>query len=557
MIDFSDTILPSQEAIAKKFGYTYDQLSSLIYPKVNKSYHSFTISKKNGELREINAPKILLLKVQQTLAEELSSCYTPKNATHGFIKERSIVTNAKKHIGKRNVFNIDLKDFYGSIHFGRVRNLLMSKPFMYSQSEATILAQICCYNGALPQGAPTSPIISNLICWKMDALLQNLASENRCTYTRYADDITFSFNVKKSKLPSSIVRFDLKKDRAIVGYELSKIIEESGFVINEEKVRLAGKNQRQEVTGITVNKKPNVSRKFIRQTASMLYAWKKFGAEQAEHDYLDKYRVKKLTNWQSEKFKGAKGEFFIKVVKGRVNYIQMVRGRDDKIYRKLAFKLTDALGKPNIHFTKSREELATYVIEWMEAQGTGFLLDGVGIVTNEHVISGITSDNYAMCNVYRCYEEDKKQKCPLIFADKAIDLAVLDPTSYLSDVKPYKIGEDKYLEIGDTVKVIGFPKFGPGSTPNISEGIITSKKKIHGIDAFIVNTPITDGASGGPVLDNNNEVIGVAFWGPEHNDGSNPINGFIPISTLKNALEQHSLTNSFGAKKPVKQQKEK
>jgi RNA-directed DNA polymerase len=541
MIDLSYTILPDQEQIAQKFGLNYKQLSSLIYPDTNKSYISFSIPKKNGEERLISAPKIKLLRVQQELAKELIDNYKPRKSAHGFITKRSIVSNAQQHTHKKYVFNIDLKNFFGTIHFGRVRNLLMAAPFNYSQNKATILAQVCCHNGCLPQGAPTSPVISNIICWKMDAQLQQLAFENRCTYSRYADDITFSFNVSINKLPHSIVKVNTKEDIVEVGSLLRKIIKENGFEINDMKVRLQGRNQRQEVTGITVNRGVNLKRTYIRQTASMLHAWKKYGAVAAETEYLEKFRLKPPHQWQMGE---DPGEFFIRVVKGRINFIQMVKGRNDPVYRKLAYKLTEALGIPNNDFKKSRAELSTFIIENLASniQGTGFLLEKVGIVTNEHVISGMTQENYALYDTYRCFEETLKKKCPFAFSSEEYDIGILKPVTEWEKITPYKIGDDRYLKTGDEVTVIGFPSYAPGSTPHISKGHITSERLRFEKKIWVINAPINHGCSGGPILNARDEVIGIATYGEKTEDGSTEFNGFIPISTLLEIIKSDEYT---------------
>lgn len=533
------------EQIAQKFGLTYKDLSLLIYPDTNTCYKTFTIPKKNGEERTINAPKVMLLRIQQKLSEELTAQYRPKKGAHGFIKGRSIVTNAEEHIKKRYVFNIDLENFFGTIHFGRVRNLLMSAPFNYSHEGATILAQICCHNGVLPQGAPTSPIISNMICWKLDAQLQRLAHKNRCTYTRYADDITFSFNASRNKLPRSIVGFDAQSDDLIVGQVLSKIIKENGFSVNQQKVRLQGRSQRQEVTGITVNRGVNVKRSFIRQTRSMLHAWGKYGAVAAEHDYLSKYRKKDVSEWQEEGIKNGNGEFFIKVVKGRINYIQMVRGRDNEVYRKLAYQLTVVMGKPNKNFQKSREELATFVIDDLAdiSQGTGFLLEKVGLVTNEHVVSSLTHESSSLYEAYRYDEEKLKQKCRYIYSSKESDIAVLKLSDEMMAIKPYKIGDSKSIKMGDKVTVVGFPGFSPGSTPYINTGKIVSQRVLFGGPVWIVDVPINHGCSGGPVLNNKGEVIGIARCGAANNDGTNEANGFLPISILTDVVASAEYIN--------------
>ena len=543
-MDISPFILPAQEQIANKFGYSYKELSSLIYPTTSQSYETFVIPKKNGETRVINAPRIKLLKIQQTFAEELTKIYSPKKCTHGFIKEKSIVTNAEKHTNKKYVFNIDLKDFFPSIHFGRVRNLLMSAPFNYHDNEATILAQICCHNGVLPQGAPTSPIISNMICWKMDAQLQRLAIDNRCTYTRYADDITFSFNVSKAKLPRSILRLNTKTDEVSVSPPLEKIIQENGFQVNGEKVRFQGRNQRQEVTGITVNRGLNLKRSYIRQTASMLYAWRKFGAALAEKEYLEKYRLKAINYWQKERAEKADGKFFIDVVKGRINFIRMVKGQGDPVYRKLAFQLTEALGVPNESY-RPRHDSCLFVIDSADhvalddvGQGTAFLLDKVGLVTNAHVVPNISETNFIDYDIFRHYETQKKRKCSLVTVSQEFDICVLKPHNDFINSSPYTMGCDKNLKTGDIITVIGFPSYSPSMTPCIRQGRITAKKNIEDKSIWLVDATINHGCSGGPVLNHKGEVIGIATCGKANNSEDPGFNGFIPISYLIDLLAE-------------------
>jgi RNA-directed DNA polymerase len=157
-------------------------------------YTTFYVSKKSGGRRQISAPITALKIIQQKLNQVLQQVYQPKPAVHGFTLDKSIVTNAKEHSRRKYVLNVDIKDFFPSINFGRVRGLFMAWPYNLNDSVATVLAQICCYNNELPQGAPTSPIISNMICAKMDSQLQGLAKKHQCFFTRYADDITFSIH---------------------------------------------------------------------------------------------------------------------------------------------------------------------------------------------------------------------------------------------------------------------------------------------------------------------------------------------------------------------------
>ncbi|MFM7372884.1 MAG: reverse transcriptase domain-containing protein, partial [Sphaerospermopsis kisseleviana] len=107
-----------------------------------------------------------------------------------------MVTNAKNHCNKKFVLNLDIKDFFPTITQQRIRGVMMSPPYNLPSQIATTISHICCYEGKLPQGAPTSPIISNIVCAKLDSELRLLAKQNKCFYTRYADDITFSTIVK-------------------------------------------------------------------------------------------------------------------------------------------------------------------------------------------------------------------------------------------------------------------------------------------------------------------------------------------------------------------------
>ncbi|SUN05054.1 RNA-directed DNA polymerase from retron ec67 [Streptococcus agalactiae] len=254
-------------------------------------YYSFTIPKKSGGVREINAPKDELKFVQRKLAEILWDDYVEmlkvnsKNKdfkipsiSHGFEKEKSIITNAKQHRNKRFVLNLDLDNFFDSFNFGRVRGFFIKdKDFGTTPEIATVIAQITCYQGKLPQGAPSSPIITNLIARILDYRIVKIAKKYRFTYTRYADDLTFSTNreLYSNKLKS-------RKELENFLEEIKIKVEASGFSINEKKTRLSDQSQRQEVTGIVVNKKLNVKREYFKNTKAM--AFKLYKDEKFEID---------------------------------------------------------------------------------------------------------------------------------------------------------------------------------------------------------------------------------------------------------------------------------
>jgi RNA-directed DNA polymerase len=249
------------------------QLSYVLYVKgINNLYTSFEIHKKNGGVRNINAPLEELKDIQRKLAEALYKQMKKRkkknNISHAFEKNKSIITNAKIHRNKRLVLNIDLENFFESIHFGRVRGFFIkNNNFLLPIEVATVIAQISCYEGKLPQGAPSSPIISNLICEILDHRLLKLAKKYKLDYTRFADDLTFSTNDKNFLgLQSEFYE------------EISKELIRAGFKINEKKKRLQLRDSRQVVTGLVVNKKINVNRIYYKETRAMAHKLYKQGS---------------------------------------------------------------------------------------------------------------------------------------------------------------------------------------------------------------------------------------------------------------------------------------
>lgn len=295
----------------------------------DKKYTQYELRKKAGGIRPILAPATSLKIIQQKLNQVLQAVYQTKPCVHGFVRNRSVLSNATGHQRRRYVLNIDLKDFFPSINFGRVRGMFMAVPYGLPDKAATVLAQICCFRNELPQGAPTSPIVSNMVCRRMDSHLQQLALRHRCYFTRYADDITFSTSTRE--FPQAVARFD-PKGQLQVGPELVSVIETNGFEINPDKVRLRTRYLRQEVTGLTVNEFPNVTRKYVRQIRAMLHAWARFGLEEAEREFHEKYDAKHRRPARNP-------SAFAKVVRGKIEYLGHIRGRKDRVYAGLGEKL--------------------------------------------------------------------------------------------------------------------------------------------------------------------------------------------------------------------------
>jgi hypothetical protein len=295
----------SRHHVAALFGYKPKYLAYILYkiPDAAK-YQTFKIPKRSGGFREINAPCPELGLLQHKLSELLQDCIEEINTSrkqgdqlaHGFKRDRSIITNAAKHPKREFVFNIDLEDFFGTINFGRVRGFFIKDSnFMLHPAVATVLAQIACHGKGLPQGSPCSPVISNLLGHVLDVRLCRLASKHGCTYSRYADDLSFSTN--KPVFPSSIAcptSGGMHEWKA--GPVLRKIITKAGFTINEQKTRMQYSGSRQEVTGLIVNKKVNIRTEYRRMVKAMAQRMFNTGQFQFTRTVVDANGATSLTN---------------------------------------------------------------------------------------------------------------------------------------------------------------------------------------------------------------------------------------------------------------------
>lgn len=260
--------------LAALLGYKPEALSYILYriPAITK-YTNFTIPKRSGGVRSIQAPDARLKLLQKRLAKVLYMYLAAiektgkphKPVAHGFMPSLSIITNATNHKRRRYVLNLDLADFFPTINFGRVRGVfLKDKRFEFDPKIATLIAQIACENNALPQGSPCSPVISNIVGRLLDVRLVRLAKRYKCTYTRYADDITFSTNQKA--FPAELALPDPAGTGTwTIGAALAAEITGSGFAINAGKTRMQCRGSRQVATGLLVNEKVN-----IRPEASQL-----------------------------------------------------------------------------------------------------------------------------------------------------------------------------------------------------------------------------------------------------------------------------------------------
>ena len=317
------TQIKEDEFSTTKYPISKKQLLHFCNPKiVPNRYKTFQIRKKSGGLREINAPTYQLGIILHTLNILLKAIYSPSESVMGFTEGRSIKDNASVHVGHNYVFNIDLKDFFPSIPQARVWKRLQLPPFSFTQEIANVVAGLCCNydkekgENVIPQGAATSPLLTNAICDKLDYLMRGVAKRFGLHYTRYADDMTFSsmHNV-------------YQKDGEF-RTELIRIIEEQGFTINDKKTRLLKNGDRQEVTGLTVNSIVNVTRKYIKDIRFILHIWEKYGYGVAYSVFYPKYK--------KEKGYIKKGEPVMEnVIGGKLCYLKMIKGEHNVACSKL------------------------------------------------------------------------------------------------------------------------------------------------------------------------------------------------------------------------------
>ncbi len=512
--------------LADFFGMTYPVLSKIIYETDDVyKYRQFQIPKKNGCYRQIASPSKKLKAVQVKLKDVFYEIYPIKPVVHGFAQNKSIVTNAESHLDKKYIFNIDLSNFFGTIHFGRIRNLFQSNPFNFNNTVSTILAQICCFNNSLPQGAPTSPILSNMIALKLDNRLQHLAKITNSTYTRYADDISFSFTCNKRRLPKKIIV--LRDDEGIPGDVLTDIIKENGFKINYDKVRLCSTLSRMEVTGLTVNEFPNVRRQYVRQLSSMLHAWRKYGYYLAEKEFNKKYDTKHRAS--------DKPKSFLYVIKGKLAFLKSVRSGRAPIFNKLAAQfneLVDDEYKFTILEVTDPEKTAINALWVVETcyddkngdaivvQGSAFQLKDVGIVTCAHVVSN-KGNVFDEIEVFKYSDPTIKYKLKVDKICYDRDVAICSIVTKSDAIQYCMEKSQDTVKMQDDVKLLGFPAYAHGQSYYIVDSKVAKIYPQNNIQKFEIDKLIREGNSGGPIINDKSMVIGIALEGARKNEGNN------------------------------------
>jgi RNA-directed DNA polymerase len=503
--------LKTVDDVASYFGVSSKRLQYHLYWHPT-AYRTFDIPKRSGGTRLIESPPVPVIVFQKKLARALNELYQPKVTAHGFIRGKSIVTNARHHLGAHLILNIDLADFFHSIHFGRVFGLLQKPPFSLPPKVAAVLAHLCCYKKRLPQGAPTSPILSNLVCRGLDTKLSQLGKTVGVRYSRYADDISFS--TKRSEFPKRIMDRGLSDDAVVLAEELRAIIKSEGFTVNDKKTRVLAANVRQVVTGVTINVKPNVHWSYTHSLRGALWCWRRLGYKEADRRFRESFDKKPRHGAQPE---------LSHHIEGKLAFLTMVRGEDDPVASQYRLEFAHLAERTAVlrgaaarrHHLLSQ---ALWVVLGLDSEGivlsngTAAYIEGLGFVTSEHVISDPQKLGIARHVLARTDQAGTKHDFTVRASDPHLDIAVLESQS----AKPWAALQARTVsgpQVGEEVLLAGFPNWTPGHEPRIEPGHIAQLRTVSARRLAQITCAIHDGNSGGPVLGADGRVVAIATYG--------------------------------------------
>lgn len=248
-------------SIEKDLGFSAKTLYGLSN-SLEKHYHTVYLPKSDGSKRKLSVPDLILKKVQRSIADNILAQYPISRYAKAYKVGSSVQKNARPHIGKKKILKLDIEGFFDHILYSRVKDTVFYEE-KYSESIRILLTMLCYYNDSLPQGAPTSPAITNIIMYDFDETVGTFCNEKNIAYTRYCDDMTFSGC------------FDEREIISFVKGELRKL----GLFLKNRKTAVISASKRQVVTGIVVNEKMNVTKDYKKTIRQEIYYIKKFGLD--------------------------------------------------------------------------------------------------------------------------------------------------------------------------------------------------------------------------------------------------------------------------------------
>ena len=274
------------------------KMNKLLYGisnNIDSNYDEIIIKKKNKGLRYLSEPSPILKEIQKRILKNVLEEKNTSPNSHAYKKGHSAISNAKVHINCKVILKLDIKNFFDSINFNMVYNSCFNEA-LYPKKMGMLLTNLCMYNNKLPQGAPTSGYISNIVLRDFDYEVNKYCMKKMINYTRYSDDMTFSGNFEVRPLIKMI----------------NKLLYEKGFRLNKSKIKVIWHNTRQQVTGVVVNEKINVSKSFRRKIRQEVYYILKYG--------VDNHIARKNIKLSSHKY--------LEKLIGKINYILSVNPLD-------------------------------------------------------------------------------------------------------------------------------------------------------------------------------------------------------------------------------------
>lgn len=435
-INFKDNLmlneLQSKGDLAGFLGLSLEKLDLFVYPtSMYDLYRNRLVPKRNGGYRELLIPRSDLKRAQRLIASELEKGYKPLPCVHGFVKGRSIKTNAENHIGSQVIVGLDIKDFFPSISSRRVCGLLVSKKLGLTPEVAFCISRIVATPKGLPQGAPSSPIISNMICLGMDKQLMHLSREYRYQYSRYADDLTFSFNSSyffyRNFYSGGKLRLPNKLRNAITNFHGIE-----SFELNEDKSFYSCSFSRQLVTGVVCNQKTNIKREQYRRLRSTLHRLSNGDIEGAMGCYYGK-TIAKLTDAERGSFEASlRGslDFYKSLIKDPWTSGPLMRL--GSLYNKTKPEDTPvflvALQQDSLLYLEGEDDKQN------SFEGLGFYLAGYGLVTAWHVICDAVSRDKNSREI-KLFSSDKTPLAIFRFGNEVVQDNKRD-AAILQDVPP-------------------------------------------------------------------------------------------------------------------------
>lgn len=499
-------------------------ITMLAYSGIEK-YKAFSIpKKKENEFRTIVAPIGYLKAVQRQLLVFFEDIYAPPLCVHGFVRDKSIATNAKCHVKKKAILSLDIEDFFPSIKACRIHGLFRSKPFEFSNEVANLLTELVCFEGALPQGAPTSPVLSNMICFQMDKQLLDYARQEGVIYTRYADDMYFSStSVWRAKS-----LYEINECGAIVPNSMiSDCILNNGFRVNESKTHVATRSSRQLVAGVVANRKCNFLRAEYRELRVLFHNWEKWGLDYAAGEYMEHrpFYARRLVDETGNLCE----KKFVAHVRGRLQYCQMIDDRNDfpsKPLLKLWLMFHDVtheaikVSAPEratlqliVSYDRKRRNEGTGEVEEdaFAASGTAFLADDGYFYSCAHCLRDPGGE----------FEYPEDAACEVLGKSRLIDLRVsLFQLNMEHDIarrqargmekrQPSVRIDTSYLpQIGEKVTAFGF-----ADGKDVLRIVAAEVAEITAGGIVRVDRAFIHGMSGGPVVNTRGNVIGILRTG--------------------------------------------